>query len=87
MIFSDDVSKSGQLVTSGNHSTLSKREGLLSYFKNLWSEFKKVVWPARDDAVKMTIFVVIFVSILAVFIYAADSAISWLFFDVLLKRG
>jgi len=35
----------------------------------------------------MTIFVVIFVAILAVFIYAADSAISWLFFDVLLKRG
>ena len=76
--------KSGQLVTSGNHSTPPKREGLLSYFKNSWSEFKKVVWPARDDAVKMTIFVV---AILAVFIYAADSAISWLFFDVLLKRG
>ena len=79
--------KSGRLVTSGNHSTPPKREGLLSYFKNSWSEFKKVVWPTRDDAVKMTIFVVIFVAILAVFIYAADSAISWLFFDVLLKRG
>ena len=43
--------KSGQLVTSGNHSTPPKREGLLSYFKNSWSEFKKVVWPTRGDAV------------------------------------
>jgi len=33
------------------------------------------------------IFVCIFFSILGVFIYAADGAISWLFFDVLLKRG
>ena len=78
--------KSGQLVTSGNHSTPPKREGLLSYFKTHGLSLKSV-WPTRDDAVKMTIFVVIFVAILAVFIYAADSAISWLFFDVLLKRG
>jgi preprotein translocase subunit SecE len=36
---------------------------------------------------RMTMFVVAFVAVLALFIYAADSLISWLFYDVLLKRG
>jgi preprotein translocase, secE subunit len=45
-----------------------------------------VVWPSRDEAVKMTVFVIIFVAILAAFIYVADTIISWLFFDVLLNR-
>ena len=62
------------------------REGLISYFKNSWSEFKKVVWPTRSEAVKITLFVIIFVAILAAFIYAVDSIVSWLFFDVLLKK-
>ncbi|EGV36257.1 preprotein translocase, SecE subunit [Neisseria weaveri ATCC 51223] len=36
---------------------------------------------------RMTGFVIVFVAILSVFIYLADSAVSWLFFDILLKRG
>ncbi|MCF7520686.1 preprotein translocase subunit SecE [Neisseria sp. ZJ106] len=79
--------KSGQVVKAGEVKHHPKREGLFSYFRNSWAEFKKVVWPSRDDAVKMTVFVVIFVAILAAFIYVVDSAVSWLFFDVLLKRG
>lgn len=63
-----------------------KKEGLFAYFKSSWTEFKKVVWPSRDEAVKMTVFVIIFVAVLVAFIYAADTIISWLFFDVLLNR-
>ena len=29
-----------------------KKEGLFAYFKSSWTEFKKVVWPSRDEAVK-----------------------------------
>lgn len=79
--------KSAQLVKSDEKLSAPKREGLFSYFRSSWVELKKVVWPKRDDAVRMTIFVIIFVAVLAAFIYAVDSAISWLFFDVLLKRG
>ncbi|WP_232462241.1 preprotein translocase subunit SecE [Neisseria chenwenguii] len=81
----NEVKKSGGLVKHEGPDL--KREGLFSYFRNSWIEFKKVVWPERADAVRMTIFVVIFVAILAAFIYVVDSSISWLFFDVLLKRG
>lgn len=60
---------------------------LIAYVRDSVTEFKKVVWPARRDAFRMTVFVIIFVTILAAFIYMADSIISWLFYDVLLKRG
>ena len=60
---------------------------LISYVRDSVAEFKKVVWPARNDAFRMTVFVIIFVTILAAFIYMADSIISWLFYDLLLKRG
>lgn len=79
--------KVGQVVKSDSNASSPQREGLFAYFRNSWIEFKKVVWPNRDDAVKMTIFVIIFVAILSAFIYAVDTAVSWLFFDILLKRG
>lgn len=81
------TAKVGQLV-EGNKEPSSNigREGLFVYFSNSWLEFKKVVWPKREDAVKMTMFVIVFVAVLSIFIYAADTAISWLFFDVLLRR-
>ena len=75
----------GQVVVS-NKPAPEKKEGLFAYFKSSWTEFKKVVWPSRDEAVKMTVFVIIFVAVLAAFIYTADTIISWLFFDVLLNR-
>lgn len=78
---------SGQLVKAANSpDPENKKGGLFSYFKSSWVEFKKVVWPTKDEALKMTVFVVIFVAILSMFIYAADTLISWLFFDVLLGR-
>nr|WP_245911102.1 preprotein translocase subunit SecE [Neisseria iguanae] len=79
--------KAEKIAESGSNVFSPQREGLFAYFRSSWLEFKKVVWPARDDAVKMTAFVIIFVAILAAFIYAVDTAVSWLFFDLLLKRG
>ena len=64
------------------------------HFRNLWDyvrdsirEVKKVVWPERSYTLRMTVFVVIFVAIIAAFIWGVDTLISWLFFDLLLKRG
>ena len=60
---------------------------LLIYFKNSVIELKKVVWPDKAYATKMTIFVLIFVTILTIFIYLADFLISWVLFDLLMKKG
>jgi preprotein translocase SecE subunit len=60
---------------------------LIAYVRDSVSEFKKVVWPVRNDAIRLTFFVVVFVAILASFIYGVDSLVSWLFFDLILRRG
>ena len=60
---------------------------LLIYFRNSVVELKKVVWPDKAYATKMTIFVLIFVTILTIFIYLADFLISWVLFDLLMKKG
>ena len=52
-------------VVVSNKPAPEKKEGLFAYFKSSWTEFKKVVWPSRDEAVKMTVFVIIFVAVLA----------------------
>lgn len=59
---------------------------LIGYIGESYTEFKKVVWPKRTDAVRMTIFVVIFSALFAVFIYGVDSIISLLFNIILVKR-
>lgn len=58
---------------------------LLRYIKESTAEVKKVVWPKRPDAVRMTMFVVLFVAVFAVFIYGVDTLISLLINAVLLK--
>lgn len=68
---------------------LEKQNGfrLLRYIKDSTAEFKKVVWLKRPEAIRMTIFVIIFVAIFAIFIYGVDSVISLLFNLILVKKG
>ncbi|WP_051940836.1 preprotein translocase subunit SecE [Stenoxybacter acetivorans] len=60
---------------------------LTGYVKESVIEAKKVVWPERTETMRMTLFVMAFVAVLALFIWGVDSVISWLFFDVLMKRS
>lgn len=57
---------------------------LIKYFGDSIIEFKKVVWPTQQYALRMTGFVILFVAALSVFIYGVDTLI-WLFFDKLMK--
>ncbi|MDK4529903.1 preprotein translocase subunit SecE [Kingella kingae] len=47
--------------------------------KESFKEFKKVVWSKRNDAVQITIFVIVFVIIFALFIFGVDTIIAKLF--------
>ena len=80
-ILSTSVFAAGIVLIWGNFARL------LIYFKNSVVELKKVVWPDKVYATKMTIFVLIFVTILTIFIYLADFLISWVLFDLLMKKG
>ena len=57
------------------------------YAQDSVAEAKKVVWPTRKEATQMTVMVFVFVFVLALFMWLVDSGLSWLFYDILLKRG
>ena len=60
---------------------------LLIYFKNSVVELKKVVWPDKAYATKMTIFVLIFVTILTIFIIWLIFNFLGIWFDLLMEEG
>ena len=46
-------------------------------------EVKKVVWPARKEAVQMTAYVFGFVLLMAIFLWLTDKTLEWVFYDLI----
>lgn len=57
---------------------------LVAFGRDAWREVKKVVWPARKEAVQMTAYVFGFVVIMALFLWLTDKTLEWLFYDLIL---
>ena len=47
-------------------------------------EVKKVVWPARREAIQMTLYVFGFVVVMALFLWLTDKTLEWVFYDLIL---
>ncbi len=56
----------------------------LGFGRDSWREVKKVVWPARKEAIQMTAYVFAFVVVMALFLWLTDKTLEWLFYDVIL---
>ena len=59
-------------------------KALYAFGQDAWREVKKVVWPARKEAVQMTAYVFVFVLVMAVFLWLTDKTLEWLFYDLIL---
>jgi preprotein translocase subunit SecE len=57
---------------------------LVAFMRDSWREAKKVVWPARNEAIQMTLYVFGFVFVMALFLWLTDKTLEWLFYDVIL---
>jgi preprotein translocase subunit SecE len=57
---------------------------LIAYGQESVREMRKVVWPARKEALQMTGYVFAFVFVMALFLYATDKTIEWVLFDLIL---
>ena len=57
---------------------------LFAFGRDAWREVKKVVWPARKEAIQMTAYVFGFVVVMALFLWLTDKTLEWLFYDLLL---
>jgi len=59
-------------------------KALYAFGRDAWREVKKVVWPARKEAVQMTAYVFAFVLAMALFLWLTDKTLEWLFYDLIL---
>jgi preprotein translocase subunit SecE len=57
---------------------------LIAYARDSVKEVRKVVWPTRQEATQMTGYVFAFVVVMAVFLWATDKTLEWVFYDLLL---
>ncbi len=56
----------------------------VAFGRDAWREAKKVVWPARKEAMQMTAYVFAFVVVMAIFLWTTDKLLEWAIFDLFL---
>ena len=56
-----------------------KKSGFETWFKGLVGEFKRITWPTRKEAIKMTITVIFTSGLLAAIIMGYDFILSFLY--------
>lgn len=57
---------------------------LIAYARDSVRETKKVVWPARKEAMQMTGYVFAFVVVMALFLFLTDKTLEWVLYDLIL---
>lgn len=57
---------------------------LIAFGRDAIKETKKVVWPARKEAMQMTGYVFAFVVVMALFLFLTDKTLEWVLYDLIL---
>lgn len=89
------LSKQGQLVqwavlllglgvAAGVFFASESGRELIAFGRDAWREVRKVVWPARKEAIQITAYVFGFVVIMALFLWLTDKTLEWVFYDLIL---
>lgn len=74
----------GLAAATGVFFTSEPGKALLAFGRDTWREVKKVVWPARKEAIQMTAYVFVFVLVMALFLWLTDKTLEWLLYDLVL---
>ena len=64
--------------------TAESGKEFVAFGRDSWKEVKKVVWPARKEAIQMTLYVIGFCAVMALFLWLTDKTLEWVFYDLLL---
>lgn len=64
--------------------TSESGRALVAFFQDAAREMRKVVWPARREAMQMTAYVFGFVLLMALFLWLSDKTLEWVIYDLLL---
>ncbi|MBX3611842.1 MAG: preprotein translocase subunit SecE [Hydrogenophaga sp.] len=71
-------------VAVGVFAVSESGKQLIAFGRDSWKEVKKVVWPARKEAIQMTAYVFAFVVVMALFLWLTDKTLEWVFYDLIL---
>ena len=56
----------------------------VAFGRDSWKEVKKVVWPTRKESIQMTLYVVAFCVVMALFLWSTDKTLEWVLYDLIL---
>jgi preprotein translocase subunit SecE len=69
----------GGLVAAGVVAWLSEPgKEFFAFAQEAWAEAGRVSWPTRKETIQTTAIVFAFVVIMALFLFAVDSALAWI---------
>jgi preprotein translocase subunit SecE len=74
----------GLIVAAVLFFTSESGKQLTAFGQDSWREVRKVVWPARKEAMQITAYVFGFVVVMALFLWVTDKTLEWVFYDLLL---
>jgi len=74
----------GLAAAAGIFFTAEAGKQLIAFGRDSWREVRKVVWPARKEAIQITAYVFGFVLIMAMFLWFTDKTLEWLLYDLIL---
>ena len=74
----------GLAVAAGVFFTSETGRQLIAFGRDAWREVRKVVWPARKEAIQITAYVFGFVLVMAMFLWLTDKTLEWLLYDLIL---
>lgn len=56
-----------------------EKKGLVGGFKDVFNEYKKIIWPKRDELIKQTISVIAFSFVIGVVVLVYDVFYQFIF--------
>ena len=68
----------------GAFLTSSSGKELLAFGQDSVKEMRKVVWPSKQEATQMTLYVFAFVVVMALFLWLTDKTLEWVLYDLIL---
>jgi len=74
----------GVAAAVGVFFTSESGRQLIAYGRDSVREVKKVVWPARKEAMQMTAYVFAFVFVMSLFLWFTDKTLEWVLYDLVL---
>ena len=64
--------------------TAETGKAFAAFGRDSWKEVKKVVWPTRKESMQMTLYVIAFSAVMALFLWSTDKTLEWVLYDLVL---